>query len=61
MKGFIEVTSARRSRFIVSLTSISTFIELDGVMYISFMSEKNDTTELKESYEEIKELIKQAL
>ena len=60
MKGFIEVTNERGHRIIINLSSVTDFLELNGEMYVGFITNKEDFTGLKESYEQIKELIKQA-
>lgn len=60
MKGFIEVTAAHEpTKQLVNLINVESFTRLNNGTLIHYVSKS--TLTVMQSYEEIKELIKQAL
>lgn len=62
MKGFIELTLIDDTKVTINLSNITDFglNKEDGFVYIGFATTKNDIAPVKETYEEIKELIKKS-
>lgn len=59
MKGFIEVTTQGGNRFILNLSNVVDFAERkeDKQVYVGMITSMHDVITIKESYEEIKQLI----
>lgn len=63
MKGFIEVTNPiLDTKILININSITDLCvsPSDDLVYIGFITSENDIYPVKETYEEIKELIKNA-
>lgn len=63
MKGFIELTLIDDTKVTINLSNITDFglNKKDGFVYVGFATTENDVAPVKESYEEVKELIKEAI
>lgn len=62
MKGFIEVTTKGGNKAILNLNNVVDFAEKKDtkVVWVGFVTGMTDIIEVEESYEEIKELIRNA-
>lgn len=62
MKGFIEITLPNDAKASVNINNITDFAThpKEGRVYMGFNTDKDDIVPIKESYEQVKQLIRNA-